>query len=65
MVAKQILNNCNQKFLVRFKDFNSGNQVYFGQLEELERIQDKAYRRLKERQIKDFYIENGILILWV
>lgn len=65
MKSNVLINNTSIKMYVFFKDFESGDRVISGTIEELERENNKAYKRLKERFIKDFYIDNQSITIWV
>lgn len=65
MVVKQITNNCSDDFIVYFKDFFTHDRLMSGVIKELESVNNKAYRRIKERQVKDFQINFGTITIWI
>lgn len=65
MRIKQLLYHSNDDFMVTIKDFESDNRLIIGQIKELEAENNKAYKRIKERDIKDFHISHGSVIIWV
>lgn len=64
MKSNVIINNTNSRMYVFFKDFETGDTLITGTIEELERENNKVYKRLKERFIKDFYIDQQSITIW-
>ena len=48
-----------------FKEHETNNTLLSGTIEELERENNKAYKRLKNRYVKDFYMNIQSIVIWV
>lgn len=65
MNSNVIILNSNNKMYLTFKEHETNNSLLSGIIEELERENNKAYKRLKNRYVKDFYINIQSIVIWV
>ena len=64
MKSNVLINNTNSKMYIVFKDFVSGDTLIRGTIEELNRENNNAYKRAKERTLLDFYIDLQSITIW-
>ena len=65
MIIKQLVYHTDDSFLLNIKEHGSEHRLITGQIKELNSENNKAYRKLLEHQIKDFYINHGSVIIWI
>ena len=65
MNSNVIIMSSNSKMYLTFKEHETNNALLSGTIEELERENNKAYKRLKNRYVKDFYINIQSIVIWV
>ncbi len=65
MIAAVLINSCNFRMMVTFKDHETGERVLQGQINEFINGKNKSYNRLIKRQIKDFYINFESIVIWL
>ena len=65
MIVSQMIYHTDDGFFITFKEFETNNRLMIGIIKELEAENNKAYKRIKARQIKDFSINNGTLTIWI
>lgn len=65
MNSNVIIFSSNNKMYLTFKEHETNNTLLSGTIEELERENNKAYKRLKNRYVEDFYINIQSIVIWV